>query len=460
MGIVSDRTKKWWVLAAMGASLGVFLLDETVVGVALPTIQRDLSLSVTDSHWVVNVYLLMLACLAATSGRLCDRFGFKRLFLLGLGLFGIASVACGFATDLTMLIAARIMQGVGAAIIFPASMAMLAIIFPEEERGRALGIYGAMGTTFLASGPFVGGLFTEFLSWRWIFWINPFVVAATAAVVLALWTDPPRTVAKGRFDFGGLISLVGGIGLVIVAIMEAPDWGWDRAVVWILIAAGLVLLVLFFRRERRTTAPLIEVDLFDNLGFTACNLIVFTAQFTKIAVLVILAIFFQRELGMSPLLAGTALLAGVAPQPFVAEITGRFTDRVGSRKPALLGLAATVLVFVWLAVAVHWQNYWLAFPALLLWSVSTSFLFIPGLRAGVNSVSVDKQGQVGGIMLTAQLVGGTVGMTLSSTLLASTGSYQLPFLATALLAVAVLWLTWIAVHDAAPKAGQSPPDKS
>ena len=124
-----------------------------------------------------------------------------------------------------MLLIARILQGVGAANLFPASMAMLAIIFPEEERGRALGIYGAMGTMFLASGPFVGGLFTEFLSWRWIFWINPFVVVATAAVVTALWIDPPRTPAKGRFDFGGLVSLVGGIGLVIVVVMEAPDLG-------------------------------------------------------------------------------------------------------------------------------------------------------------------------------------------------------------------------------------------
>ncbi len=451
---VADERRKWWVLAAMGASLGIFLLDETVVGVALPTIQRDLSLSDTDGHWVVNIYLLMLAALSAASGRLCDIFGFKRLYLFGVCLFGIASIACGLANDLATLLTARVLQGVGAAVIFPASVAMIAVIFAEEERGKALGIYGATGTIFLASGPFVGGLFTEFISWRWIFWINPFVVVAAIAIILTCWSDPPRQPSRGRFDFTGLVLLIGGIGLVIVAVMEAPDWGWDQPLVWILLAVGALLLALFVRTELTARSPLVEVDLFANGAFTACSMMVFTGQFTKIAVLIILSVYFQTELGMSPLMAGIALLAGVAPQPVVAVFSGRITDAMGTRRPALFGLGSTVLIFLWLAVAVHWKSYWMAFPALLAWGVAVAFLFVPGMRGSANSVPLEKQGQVGGIMLTAQLVGGTIGMTLSSTLLASTGGYQLPFLATAMLAVFVLWLTWRYVAEEMPLTGQ------
>lgn len=431
----------------MGAALGMFLLDETVVGVALPTIQRDLNLSTTGSHWVVNIYLLVLTCLAAASGRLCDVFGFKKLFLAGIGLFGLASIGCGVASDLTELLVARALQGVGAAIIFPASMAMIAIIFPEKQRGRALGIYGAVGTMFLASGPFVGGFLTDSLSWRWIFWINPAVVVAAAVVISTLWTDPPKVPNRERFDFAGLVTLIGGIGLLIFATMQGPDWGWSQPMIRILLLAGLLLFALFIRLELPAANPLIEIDLLRSPAFAVCNLIVFTGQFTKIAVLVILSIYFQKELGMSPLMAGIALLAGVAPAPLSAVIGGYMTDRLGSRQPALLGLAGAFLAFVWLALSLHSQNYWLMFAPLLLWGLVTSMIFLPGLRGGANSVPLEKQGQVGGIMLTAQLAGGTIGMTLCGTLLAATGSHQLPLLATAILTGIVFLLTWRTIKD-------------
>lgn len=431
----------------MGAALGMFLLDETVVGVALPTIQRDLNLTTIGSHWVVNIYLLVLTCLAAASGRLCDVFGFKNLFLTGIGLFGLASIGCGLATDLSKMLIARALQGVGAAIIFPASMAMIAIIFPEEERGRALGIYGAVGTAFLASGPFVGGFLTDTLSWRWIFWINPAVVVAAAAVIRTLWSDPPHEPNREGFDFAGLVTLIGGIGLVIFATMQGPDWGWSQPSVWIPLLAGLLLFVLFVRLEIPAGNPLIEIDLLRSPAFAVCNLMVFTGQFTKIAVLVIYSIYLQKEMGLSPLMAGLALLAGVVPAPLSAIIGGNMTDRLGSRRPALLGLGGAYIAFVWLALALESKNYWLMIAPLLLWGIVTSMIFLPGLRGGANSVPLEKQGQVGGMMLTAQLAGGTIGMTVCGTLLAATGSYQLPLLATAVLAGTVFVLTWRTIRD-------------
>ncbi|PHQ67060.1 MAG: MFS transporter, partial [Sneathiella sp.] len=174
----------------MGGVIFLVLLDETVVGIALPTITRDLGLSEISSHWVVNSYLLVFAGLVAAGGRLGDIFGLRVLFTLGILIFGLASLACGFMGDGTWLIIARCVQGVGAAIIFPASMAMIAIIFPEKERGMAIGIYGAIGTVGLTLGPLVGGYFSEAFSWRWIFWINPPIVILIAVLVLVAWIDP------------------------------------------------------------------------------------------------------------------------------------------------------------------------------------------------------------------------------------------------------------------------------
>lgn len=202
--------------------------------------------------------------------------------------------------------------------------------------------------------------------------------------------------------------------------------------------------------ELRKRAPLIEVNLFARADFTAFNLMVFLGQFAKVAVLVILALYLQHQLGMSPLVAGLALLAGVAPQVFTAVLSGRITDRLGSRRPALWSLAISLALFLWLALAVTWDSYWPILPALVIWSLANCLVFVPALRGGVNCVPVEKQGQVGGIMISAQLLGGTVGMTLCGTLLAVTGSYGWAFLATATLAAGCLTLAWLAIKEEKP----------
>ena len=442
----TQGNSRWWILGALGSALGLFSLDETVVGVALPTIQHDLGLTIIQAHWVVNIYLLVLAGLTATSGRLCDLLGYKRIFTGGLAFFAATSVACGFAQDVVWILAARALQGVGAALIFPASMAMMAVIFPPEERGKAF------GTTFMMLGPLVGGFLTETLSWRWIFWINPPVVLVAIVIVLVNWQDPPRETMKSRFDYGGLGSLIGGLGLVVFALMQGPDLGWSNPWVWITFVNGLLALGVFLLWEARRASPLIEVDLLKRPSFAAFNLMVFTGQFTKIAIIVIAALYFQQKLGMSPLIAGVALLASGIPQPLSAVLGGHISDRFGSRLPSLYSLSATAVVFLWIALAIQWENYWLIFPALVLWGVTNAQVFIPALRGGVNTVAQDKQGQVGGIMLTAQLLGGTVGMAICSALLASTGNFQLPFLATALLVLANLALVYFVVPDDRPRA--------
>jgi MFS family permease len=301
---ISDTNRKWWILAAMGAILGVILLDETVVGVALPTMQTDLGMSEVTSHWVVNIYMLTLAGLAAAAGKIGDIIGHKTVMITGLIIFGAASLLCGFAQTDIWLIIARGIQGCGAAIIFPSSLAMTTIAFPPSQHGLALGIYGAIGTVFLSLGPLVGGFLTDFLSWRWIFWVNPPIVLAIAAIVLAGWVEPARTEKSESLDRLGLLLLVGCLSMAVFAIMEGPDWGWSHPAILTLLVVSAVLLVGFVYTERRKPEPLIAVGLFADPTFSGCNLVIFSAQYTKMAVFVFGAMYLQDVLNMSPLMAG------------------------------------------------------------------------------------------------------------------------------------------------------------
>ena len=216
---ITDQNRKWWILIAMGACGGLIMLDETVVGVALPTVRRELGMSEVASHWVISIYMLVFAGAAAASGRIGDVVGFKNLLVVGGSLFGVASLASGLADDGASLITARAVQGLGAAVIFPATVAIVMIVFPKTQRGFAMGILAAIGTTFLAVGPLVGGFVTEIFSWRWIFWINVPIVIAIVAIVSVVWVDTPRSGARPRLDYGGLLTLVGGLTLLVFAIM-------------------------------------------------------------------------------------------------------------------------------------------------------------------------------------------------------------------------------------------------
>ena len=193
---IDDENRKWWILIAMGAVGGLILLDETVVGVALPTIREHLGMSSVASHWIVSAYLLVFTGFAAAVGKIGDVIGLRTAFVVSMAIFGLSSLAAGFAADGAWLIAARAVQGLGAAVIFPASFAMVTIVFPKEQRGMAIGILAAVGTVFLAAGPLVGGLLTEVFSWRWIFWVNAPIVVLITLIVSAAWVDPPRKGAR------------------------------------------------------------------------------------------------------------------------------------------------------------------------------------------------------------------------------------------------------------------------
>ncbi|MCP4329733.1 MAG: MFS transporter [Alphaproteobacteria bacterium] len=443
---ITDESRKWWILIAMGAVAGLIMLDETVVGVALPTVRRDLGMSEVASHWVISAYMLVFAGAAAAGGKMGDIIGFKKLLIVGVAIFGFASLASGFATDGAFLIAARAIQGVGAAVIFPSTVAMIMIVFPKEQRGMAMGVLAAIGTTFLAAGPLVGGFLTEIVSWRWIFWINVPIVMLIALIVLTLWVDPPRKSTRPSFDFGGLVTLVAGLGMLIFAIMQGAAWGWTQSIILALLAGGIIVLALFTVIERRRDAPLIEVDLFRVASFGACNFVLFVGQFSKITIVVFGALYLQDALAMSPLETGLALLVSVVAFPVMSAPVGRVADKFGSRLPVVGGMVVATSAMFWLGLAAAWDSYIALVPGLVLWGVGMVFCYAPTLRAMANVVPVEKQGQTSGIGVTARLLGGAVGMAVGSTLLVMTGFFQVVFLATAGIMGAALALAYFTIE--------------
>ncbi|MEM7445959.1 MAG: MFS transporter, partial [Pseudomonadota bacterium] len=273
------------------------------------------------------------------------------------------------------------------------------------------------------------------------FWINPPIVIVIALVMLAMWRDPPREQAV-RIDVPGLLALVAGLGMIVFAVMQAPDWGWSNLLVWVLLAAGFVFAGLFVLVEKRRSQPLIDVDLFRSGAFTSFNLVIFLGQFSKINLFIFAAAYLQDVLGYAAMIAGVALLASTVPTVISAFPTGAAVDRVGSRVLVLTGLAVYAVASAWIAIAVTFESYLLLLPALVAWGICNPMLFAPSLRDVMNTVTPDKRGQAGGISMTAQLLGGTVGMTVCGTLYATTGLYWPIFGLVAVLSLGTFMLCW------------------
>ena len=443
---IAPGARKWWMLAAMSGVLGLVVLDETVVGVALVTIRADLAMSQVASHWVVNAYLLAFTCFVAVGGRLGDRLERRRVLVAGLALFAAASLVAGCAPGGAWLIGARALQGVGAALVFPACFAVMTRAFPAESRGHALGIQTTVAGLFMAAGPLVGGVFSETLSWRWIFWINLPVVAAIGAVAAAAWMpglDTARGERRGeRFDLPGLATLVAGLAALVVALMQGTEWGWTTVPTLALGAAGCVALAGFVAIELCRPDPLIDLGLLRLPSFTGGDLVFFAFQFDKIAIFVFVALYLQERRGIAPIMAGAIVLVAVLPSVVTSLVAGRLADRLGSRPPLLGGLLANGLAVLALALlAARGDGLALVVP-LVVWGASLPLLAVPARRALMGAVPQDRHGQASGINLTIQMLGGTIGMALCGTVLAATGSYGLVFLVPAVAVLATLALAW------------------
>lgn len=308
--LVSENKRQWWLLGAMSGVLGLIVLDETIVAVSLPSITKELGMSVSAAHWVVNAYLLSFTCSVAIAGRLGDFFNRRSYFIAGAVLFGFSSLFAALASNGAMLIAARVLQGIAAAVIFPTSIALITSAFAPEKRGMAFGYQTTVGGIFMASGPLVGGLLTEILSWRMIFWISIPFVFAIAVTLWLIWSpkyDVQRRKTSGavsRLEFAGPAFLIVALFGLVTAVMQGPSWGWMSPLTLGLIIIGLVMLFLFLRRELTYPAPLLDLSLLKIPVFRGGVIIFAIFQLEKVAVFVFAAQFFQEALGKSPIMSG------------------------------------------------------------------------------------------------------------------------------------------------------------
>ena len=345
--LINNDNRKWWTLGAMCFALFMIMLDNTVVNVALPSIQRDLNASISSLEWTINGYTLSFAVLLVTGGRLGDIFGRRRMFIGGVTLFTLASATAGFAPDTLSLVISRIVQGVGAAFMMPGTLSIITDAFPAAERGKAIGTWAGVSAMALAIGPLLGGFLTEHVGWQAIFFINlPVGVAAVLAALFAVRESRDETVGR-EVDYAGVAVLTAGLTALVLALVEGNSWGWGSPGIVSLIAGSVVLLAAFIAIELRVHAPMVEFGLFANRTFIGAVSVAFIVTFAMLGMFFFLALYMQNVKGYSPLQAGVRFLPSTAVIIFMGPIAGRLADRVGPRKPMVAGLLMVAASLFW-----------------------------------------------------------------------------------------------------------------
>jgi EmrB/QacA subfamily drug resistance transporter len=333
--------RKWWTLLAVSVATFMLLLDITVVNTALPAIEEDLGASFTELQWVIDAYTLSLAALVLTAGSLADRLGRRRVFAAGLGIFTVASLAAGLAPDPTFLNIARAIQGIGGAIMFAVSLALVAQEFaPGRERGTAMGIYGATIGVSVAVGPLVGGALVDALGWEWVFFLNvPVGIAAIAVTYMKLREsrDPNAT----RVDWGGLVTFSSALFLLVLGLLRGNEEGWGSTMILSLFAGAAALMIAFLAIESRVKEPMLPLRLFRKPAFTGVQLAALGVSASMFALFLYITFYLQNYLGHSPLEAGLIYLPFTVVTFFVAAAGGALLARVPARMLMSVGLLMT-----------------------------------------------------------------------------------------------------------------------
>ena len=328
--LVTEDNKKWWTLAAVSFGLFMIMLDNTVVNVALPSIQRDLGVGLSELEWIVSGYALTFAALMLIGGKLADAYGRRLVFVVGIAIFTLASLACGLASSGEALIAARVAQGVGAAMMNPATLSIIAVTFPPRQRGTAIGIWAGTSALALALGPLIGGLLTEHASWNWIFFVNvPIGVLGIAASFILI--DESRDESHERLDLPGLATSGVGLFALTYGLIEGNNYGWGSVRIVGAFVVAAVSLTVFVLLERRQRAPMLDLTLFRNRTYVGANLAMLLVALAMFGVFFYVSLYIQQILGYSPVQAGASFLPATLLIAFLAPIVGKQSDRIGSR---------------------------------------------------------------------------------------------------------------------------------
>ncbi|MFI6597340.1 DHA2 family efflux MFS transporter permease subunit [Nonomuraea sp. NPDC050536] len=414
-----------WTLAL--ASLGVFLtsLDVVVVATALPVLRGRLGASLADLEWTINAYNLAFACLIPTGAALGDRLGRRRVYVAGLGVFTAASAAAALSQSAGELIAARVAQGVGAALVLPLTLTLISAAFPADKKGAAIGIWGGVSGLGVAAGPLVGGAILQGISWQWIFWVN----VPVGLVVMALTTLLVRESRGPRphLDVVGLLLAGSGLFALTWGPVRAPEAGWGSVQVVVALIAGVVLLSAFVAWERRAAHPMVPLAYFRNRAFATANVVIFCQLISLLGSLFLITQLFQIALGYSPLQAGLRILPWTAMPMLVAPVAGALADRVGFRPFMLGGLVLQAAGLGWLAaVASPGIGYGSVVLPLIVAGVGIAMCFPTVAGAVVSAVPAEDVGTAAGVNNALREVGGVFGVAIVAAVFAGSGHYGSP----------------------------------
>jgi EmrB/QacA subfamily drug resistance transporter len=407
---LTDDNRKWWTLAAMCFALFMIMLDNTVVNVALPSIQDDLGASLSSLEWTVNAYTLSFAVLLVTGGRLGDIFGRRRMFLGGIVVFAFSSALIGLAPSQELLVAGRALQGIGAAFMMPGTLSIISNTFPPAERGRAISTWAGVSALALAIGPAVGGALTEYVSWRAIFFLNvPVAIGAVVVTLFAVRESIDKTVEK-KVDIAGIATLSIGLSALVLALVEGNSWGWTSPeVIGLLITAavGLTTFVLF---EVHGRVPMVQFEFFRSRSFLGANTAAFIVSFAMLAMFFFVALYMQNILGYSALEAGIRFLPSTVVIIFTAPIAGRLADRIGPRPLMVTGLALAALSLYLESNLTTTTTYSGLLVPFMIMGLGMGLTMSPMSTAAMNAVPAAKAGVASGILSMSRMVGGTFGV--------------------------------------------------
>src|SRR6478735_1455476 len=422
---VGGEQRRWWTLGAVSLGLFMIMLDNTVVNVALPSIERDLGMSLSQLEWVVTGYALTFAAFMLTGGKLADLLGRRLVFVAGLAVFTAASLACGLAGDADMLIGARVVQGIGAAMMNPATLSIITATFPPRQRGTAIGIWAGVSALALAIGPLVGGLLSEHVDWSWIFFVNV-PVGVIAIVAAFLFVDESRDTSRDqRPDVPGLVTSAVGLFALTYALIEANNHGWGSTRILGAFALAAVSLVAFVVLELRQRRPMLDLTLFRDSTFSGANVSMLLVALAMFGVFFYVSLYVQQILGYSPVEAGASFLPATILIAVLAPQVGRVVDRVGSRwltGAGMVSLSLSLLLYSRLGTG---SSYWDILPGLVLMGIGMALVMTPTTTAAMSSVPRDQAGVGSAVLNSMRQVGGSLGIAITGAIVAHVTSTSL-----------------------------------
>jgi EmrB/QacA subfamily drug resistance transporter len=418
----ADARRRWLALVVLCLGDLMIVLDSTIVNVALPSIRADLGFSQTSLAWVVNAYLLTFGGFLLLGGRLGDLFGHRRLFLIGISLFTAASVACGMATTQGLLVAARAVQGVGGAVVSAVAFSLIMILITEPgERAKAMGVFGFVMAGGGSLGVLLGGVLTDTLDWHWIFLVNLPIGILVLALSRRLLAGGDSTRREGRIDFAGAISVTAALMLAVYAIVNGNDTGWTSPQTLLLLGAAAVLLGAFLLIESRVSSPLMPLGLFRLRNVATANVIAVLWAAAMFAWFFISALYLQLVLGYSPLEVGLAFLpANLIMGAFSLGLSARLVMRFGIRTPAAAGLLIAAAGLALFSRAPVDGNFVVdILPSMILLAIGAGMAFNPLLLAAMSDVAPEESGLASGVVNTAFMMGGALGLAVLASVAAS-----------------------------------------